>query len=468
MKRPCISVIIPVHNAEAHLRETLESILAQTFTDWEAICVENGSTDASPALLEEYAKRDTRFRILTLPPVGAGAARNAGIEAATGDYICFSDADDLYLPDAIQKLLNRIQESDSDVVLSDVDFLYSDGRRKTDPQAFLERHKSQTTPFCPREQYPDELFEIALPWCWGKLYRTAYLNQRHIRFSEHRRAEDVPFVFFALALAERITFLQETCYLYRQLPDSLSHCMTQEPHIFLEAFLSTWQRAIKENLPQEALHSLAHVILGDCLYHPTLMTGCDARVCVQIIRDVYEPKFGLLSLLHGDEACVINYRKYKGLIAPECTVVPDLSNGWGYLEDCILSIQTYFPIPAEIVISESEVPEELLARLRSFAESHYQLRLVRDIRAAQTSRLFSLDSHRGIPPGISMQELSTSVVQHKGRFSLHKISKRIFTCYGFQRLPHVTRWQFHGKSLFSIHKTPQGQVSYYILGKRIR
>lgn len=468
MKRPTISVIIPVHNAEAHIQETLESLRDQTFTDWEAICVENGSTDATPALLQKFAKLDTRFRIFSLPPVGAGAARNAGIEAARGTYICFCDADDIYLPEALQKLHTRLHETEADVVIGGVDFFYPDGHHKTAPHTFMARHPAQTAPFCPLKDYPDELFEIERPWCYSKLYRTAYLNKHNIRFSEHRRAEDVPFVYFALALAERLTFLQEPCYLYRQLPNSLSHCMTKEPHIFLEAFLCTWQRAIKENLPQESLRSLAHEILVNCLYQPSLMAYRDARACIKKIRDIYEPKFGLLSLLQGDEACLINYRKLKALIAPECTVMPDISKGWGYLEDCILSIQNYFPLPAEILISESEVPKKYLARLRTFAESHYQLRLVNNIREAQTSRLFSLDARRSIRPGISMQDISATVTQSSGRFSLHKMSKRIFRCCGFQRLPHVTRWQFMGKSLFSIHQTPQGLVSYYILGKRIR
>lgn len=468
MHRPIISVILPVHNAEAHIRETLESLIAQTFTDWEAICVENGSTDATPALLQEFTKRDVRFRILSLPPVGAGAARNAGLEAADGTYICFCDADDIYLPEALQKLLTRLHETDADIVIGGVDFLYPDGHRKTAPHTFMERHPEQTPPFCPLKAYPSELFEIERPWCYSKIYRKDYLNKRHIRFSEHRRAEDVPFVFFALALAGRLTFLQEPCYLYRQLPNSLSHCMTKEPHIFLEAFLCTWQRAIEEQLPQESMRSLGRLILRNCLYHPTLMPRRDARACIEKIRDIYEPKFRLLTLLREDKSCMSNYRQYKGLIAPECTVVPDITKGWSTLEECILSIQNYFPLAAEILIPESEVPQKLLAWLRAFAETHYQLRLVSDIREARTSRLFSLDANRGITPGISMQEISPLIVQNNDRFSLNKISKRIFTCCGFQRLSHVTRWQFCGKSIFSIYISPQGRTSYYILGKRIR
>lgn len=88
------SIVVPVHNAAAFLAEGLDSLLRQRHGDWEALCVDNGSTDESPAILAEYARRDRRFRVITLPPVGVSAARNVGLAAATGDYVAFFDADD--------------------------------------------------------------------------------------------------------------------------------------------------------------------------------------------------------------------------------------------------------------------------------------------------------------------------------------------------------------------------------------
>lgn len=91
---PMFSIIIPVYNVAPYLRECLDSVLAQTFTDWEAICVDDGSTDGSGSILDEYATRDPRFRIIHQSNAGVGAARNRALDIATGEWITFLDGDD--------------------------------------------------------------------------------------------------------------------------------------------------------------------------------------------------------------------------------------------------------------------------------------------------------------------------------------------------------------------------------------
>ena len=91
---PFFSIIIPVYNVAPYLRECLDSVLAQTFADWEALCVDDGSTDGSGAILNEYAVRDRRFRVIHQPNGGVSAARNAALDVARGEWVCFLDADD--------------------------------------------------------------------------------------------------------------------------------------------------------------------------------------------------------------------------------------------------------------------------------------------------------------------------------------------------------------------------------------
>ncbi|HPO73378.1 MAG TPA: glycosyltransferase family A protein, partial [Armatimonadota bacterium] len=98
---PCFSVIIPAYNRARFLPECLESVLAQTFTDWECIIVDDGSTDGTRELVAEYVRRDSRFRYHWQENAGASAARNAGIERARGEWIAFLDSDDWYYPDAL-------------------------------------------------------------------------------------------------------------------------------------------------------------------------------------------------------------------------------------------------------------------------------------------------------------------------------------------------------------------------------
>ena len=95
---PRISIVIPVFNAETHLRECLDSVRAQTFADWECICVDDGSTDGSPSVLAQYATSDPRIRVVRREHSNAGAARNAGMELARGEFLQFLDADDVFSP----------------------------------------------------------------------------------------------------------------------------------------------------------------------------------------------------------------------------------------------------------------------------------------------------------------------------------------------------------------------------------
>ena len=105
---PFFSIIIPVYNVAPYLRECLDSVLAQTFQDWEAICVDDGSTDDSGAILDEYAAKDTRFRVIHKENGGVSAARNLGLSDATGGWVWFVDADDAIHPMALEFLSKLI------------------------------------------------------------------------------------------------------------------------------------------------------------------------------------------------------------------------------------------------------------------------------------------------------------------------------------------------------------------------
>lgn len=102
------SIIIPVYNVEPYLRECLDSVLRQTYSDWEAICVNDGSTDSSARILQEYTSRDNRIKVITQPNGGLSAARNTGLDNATGDYLLFLDSDDWLEPNALEVINNAL------------------------------------------------------------------------------------------------------------------------------------------------------------------------------------------------------------------------------------------------------------------------------------------------------------------------------------------------------------------------
>ncbi len=121
---PAISVIIPIYNVEKYLRRCLESVQNQSFQDWEAICVNDGSPDNSAAILAEFAARDARFKIVNKENGGLSDARNAGMAVATGEYILYLDSDDFIHPQTMEIAYRLAQRDGSDIVSFTYDRIY--------------------------------------------------------------------------------------------------------------------------------------------------------------------------------------------------------------------------------------------------------------------------------------------------------------------------------------------------------
>ncbi len=130
---PAVSVIIPIYNVEKYLRRCLDSVLNQTFSDWEAICVNDGSPDGSAAILSEYAAKDDRFKIVNKENGGLSDARNAGMQVAKGEYILYLDSDDFIHPQTLEITYYLAKHDNSDIVSFTYDRIYR-------PQLMI-RHK---------------------------------------------------------------------------------------------------------------------------------------------------------------------------------------------------------------------------------------------------------------------------------------------------------------------------------------
>ncbi len=183
--REKITVIIPVYKAEKYLARSVESVLTQTYKNLEVILVDDGSPDGSGALCEDYAERDSRVRVLHRENGGAAAARNAGLDAATGDYIAFVDADDHVAPDMLEKLYAALTDAGADMSLCGVTYVDGEDKPLMDlppmaaevigPKAFYERM-----------EFAPEAWRYIVPW--NRLHRRALFD--NIRFREGRICED--------------------------------------------------------------------------------------------------------------------------------------------------------------------------------------------------------------------------------------------------------------------------------------
>lgn len=208
-----LSVIIPAYNCGDTIGPTLDALQAQTFSDWEAVIVNDGSTDGTPAVLEQRAARDPRLRILTTPNAGPAHARNTGIEQARGEYLCFLDSDDLPLPEMYGRLVEFAEANSLDAAvcgywMEDVGGSRSVRTEFSSP-GFVAASPQELAPRIP------ELITAHLMYVvWNKCFRTAFLRENGIRFESFRSGEDRLFNFACLPRFRRFGCIRDPLYRY--------------------------------------------------------------------------------------------------------------------------------------------------------------------------------------------------------------------------------------------------------------
>ena len=212
------SVIIPVYNVESYLQASLDSVLNQTFEDWEAICVNDGSTDNSAAILEEYGQKDSRFKIINLPNGGLSAARNTGVKAAAGDYVLFLDSDDWLESNALE----RVSES-----LTNEDMLCFSGRRFFEKEGrYHEADQLKPQEYTTGMDYYNENALAARDFAFVcvvlRAYKREFLLSHDLWFKEGIFHEDSLFTPFACYYAEKLKVINDCLYDYRVRANSIT------------------------------------------------------------------------------------------------------------------------------------------------------------------------------------------------------------------------------------------------------
>lgn len=238
MKSPDIkvSVIIPVYNAEKYLRQCLDSVLGQTLREIEVICVDDGSTDSSLAIIREYAAKAPRLRLLTQPNSGAGAARNLGIENANGEYIAFVDADDWVERRYCESLYASAEKYSADVTVCNAQRVDAKTGKNLPSEWMLKEKYIPSASFSPLE-IKKYIFQFTYGQVWDKLFRTGFLNAHKLRFPTLRAAEDTSFAYIALLEARKIAVCPEILLNYRVNVDgSTSNSFVKYPDAPFQAF----------------------------------------------------------------------------------------------------------------------------------------------------------------------------------------------------------------------------------------
>ena len=214
-----ISVIVPVYNAENYLNRCIESVLTQTYTDWQMVLVDDGSEDESLKVCQKYADLDNRIRVIHQENAGPGIARNTGIAAANGDYIVFIDSDDYIEKDYFQLL----SEHDEDVVFINVRDVDEDGR--VIKEDFMAKNKNLSIETILRRQMTRKID-------WGgvrKALKINILRDNNIKYTKHRIGEEALYSFQVLWYAKSVAFIDKPLYNYVQRGDSQSHLKVDDP-----------------------------------------------------------------------------------------------------------------------------------------------------------------------------------------------------------------------------------------------
>lgn len=234
MNRPKVSVIMPSLNVAKYIGECIESAINQTLKDIEIICVDAGSTDGTLEILEEYAARDSRIKLLKSPVKSYGAQMNMGFAAATGEFMAILETDDYILPETYEELYAIAQENNLDFVKSDFERFVGDADNRSFIYAKMAYKDRYGVVINPSEEI--EVFEAVMN-TWTGLYRMSFLQQYGILHNETPGAsyQDNGFWFQTFMYATRMMFVNKAYYkLRRDNPGSSVHSKGKVYTIFEE------------------------------------------------------------------------------------------------------------------------------------------------------------------------------------------------------------------------------------------
>ncbi len=255
-----VSIIIPIYNASAFLKDSIGSIVKQTYRNWELICVDDGSTDDSVEIIEKYIYEDNRILLLKQKNMHAGVARNTGLEKAQGDYVIFLDADDYFEPKMLEKLVYTMEQKNVDIIIFNY---YSFSGNKL----FRKKHKMSysgevRTPLSLKEN----IFQITIGAPWNKFYSMNFVRECKIQFQDTLNSNDIYFTRLTSVYCKNIYFLDERLVNYRvNNAKSLQGNVNKSPTSFARAFEAIYENLMEHNLVEVYRKSIEQYSVDLCI-----------------------------------------------------------------------------------------------------------------------------------------------------------------------------------------------------------
>lgn len=232
---PMLSVVLTVYNMEACLSECLDSLIEQTYSDFEVICIDDGSQDSSLDILQRYAEQDKRLLVFTQENAGPAQARNAGLSMAHGTYVMLLDSDDIFEDSLFEKMILRAESMTADVVVCRSCEFDHETRIQSATDWAVKMDRIPDTPSFSALDMKGCVFYAFTGWPWDKLYRLSFLQEQNLNFPDIKNSEDLLFVYLSLVKAQRISVIDEVLIRHRgNRKTSVSNSRLESPLAFYE------------------------------------------------------------------------------------------------------------------------------------------------------------------------------------------------------------------------------------------
>ena len=395
---PKVSVIIPVHNAEAYLRECLDSVVNQTLKEIEVICIDDGSTDSSLSILREYAQKDSRISVLQQENLHAGVARNAGIAVAQGEYIHFLDSDDWVDANTYEKLTALITRYGVEV-LKFCSFSYDSQKKKIVSSYFTDMRALQDNDF--EKSYSlnhdYKLLVRVSDAPWSGIYLRHFLLKYNVRFDNLLCANDTSFFYRCLLHAKNVYITKEKFVYYRinnisSLIGIRAHnfdCQIHQFFIILNTIRSC-QQDIISCVRQHLINSIYYRYLT-YIKNPHLEAACKENIRT-LIRDfnthVCRDEVNVEYLAYFDDIREEKMPEREGremahIVAqnrldfePKVSVIIPVYNAEEFLKECLESVVNQTLRELEIICVDDASTDHSLEILKGYARENPQITII--------------------------------------------------------------------------------------------
>ncbi len=309
-----VSVIMPCHNGEKYIRNTMNMLLSQSLKDMELICVDDESDDSTFEILREYEAKDSRVHAFRQKKSNAGAARNLGTKNASGEYLIFLDSDDVFETNMLEVMYTACIQDRAELCICNADqYDVENGKYRKAPKYLIDKFLPKSFPFS-REDMQEHILSFTRSVPWNKMVKADFLSEQGIAFQEIARANDQFFSIMCLILAKRITVVKDKLVHYQvKQKENLTNTFSQTPLCSYEAMLAVKQELERRELLKEPSirQAFDNKILNMLIY--TLNIQSDYNGFRQLYEKMKEEGFERLGVVEKERDYYFNEKEYNNL-----------------------------------------------------------------------------------------------------------------------------------------------------------